>query len=322
MTAKQDACRLGADDVHAGGRACYTARLDRPVRTDTSAEGVISGSSGTRRNSEEVTVARLVSSFCLAIAIVSLIGTPRAAVHRGPIGQTSDISITNFSAVDVSSGELRVTVDYTYSRVGQDEVSIHATPEERGGVFDPRTVEFDELPVRPGTHSVTLTIVKRPSARDFASVAVRVCISTPDRALHCQNFPHEKRWTAGTPPTPDPPSGELPKPPQEPLKPSAEPTCSISGQLSGPLEGLHHPDHPGSPTTVRLRFMGVVAADGTRRRAEVKNRRYTFQNLTPGTVYRVSPLGFVSKPRFRNVSCKANTSHHINFQIIGPTPDG
>jgi len=77
-------------------------------------------------------------------------------------------------------------------RLGQDlsqatvhfktgEITIHATPEERGGVFDPRLVDYDEIPVQQGTHTVTLTITRREGAADFLSVTVRVCISTIDR---------------------------------------------------------------------------------------------------------------------------------------------
>ena len=76
--------------------------------------------------------------------------------------------ITNFRPAEISGAELRVTVDYTFTGPAGEDVTIHATPEEAGGIFDPRTVEFDERAVEVGTHTATMTIVKRAGARDFS----------------------------------------------------------------------------------------------------------------------------------------------------------
>jgi hypothetical protein len=227
-------------------------------------------------------------------------------------------SIRNFRPVDVSSAELRVSVDYTWSSAGNEgPVFIHATPEEKDGVFDPSTVDFEKLVLRPGTHTVTLKIAKKARARVFTSLAVRVCMSTSNKALLCRDFPHEKRWTDATAPL-----VELPKPLPAPADPQpVQGRCSISGRLSGPLEGEVSPDHPGgSATRVRLReiFLRPVGAE-TPLRARIENRRYIFRNLKAGVVYEVLLVGFQSKPLWpRAVTCRASQNNRVDFQIIGP----
>jgi len=222
-----------------------------------------------------------------------------AAIHYGAVNQASKISIQNFQVVDVSSGELRVTVDYTYPDAVQGKVLIHASPEEAGGIFNPLTAEFDELPVQSGTHTVTLAITKNSTGPVFTSVAVRVCISAPGGALLCRDFPHEKTWTNG-----------------------AAQRCSISGRLLGRLEGLSRPDHAGPPIRVSLRQMVVESPDGKRRSAPISTRSYTFSNLDAGVEYKVFPSGFESQPRRTTVPCRANSRHRADFRIVRPTPEG
>jgi hypothetical protein len=114
-------------------------------------------------------------------------------------------------------------------------------------------------------------------------------------------------------------------PAQPPTKPPAQPpaqTCSIYGELSGSLEGLSYPDHPGPATKVRLRHMGLRAPDGKQRNAEVKGRKFTFSNLPAGVVYRIFPAFFRSQPPHRDVTCTANQRHRANFKILGPAPEG
>jgi len=222
----------------------------------------------------------------------------KKTAHR-PVNQAPRISIQNFQVVDVSSGELRVTVDYTYPDTVRATVLIHATPDEKGGIFDPRTVEFDEVLVQTGTHTATLAITKRPTGPVFTSVAVRVCISSSSRALLCQDFPYEKTWTN-----------------------SAGQMCSISGRLFGLLEGLSYPDHPGPPTRVSLRAMSLERRDGKRWSVSIRNRSYTFSNLEAGVVYTVFPSGFQSESGAKLVQCRGNTRHHVNFRITRPTSQG
>ena len=107
----------------------------------------------------------------------------------GDPGQPAQTDIGNFRVVNVSSAQLRVTVDYVF--LGTETtgpVSIHATPEEAGGVFDPRVVEFEEVPVQTGRQTVSLLITKRNDARDFTSVAIRVCMSTVDYRISAAFF--------------------------------------------------------------------------------------------------------------------------------------
>jgi hypothetical protein len=106
--------------------------------------------------------------------------------------------------------------------------------------------------------------------------------------------------------------------------PSTPPaTCSITGTLSGPLEGLSYPDHPGPPTKVQLTHMRLITPEGKQLSVvEVRNGRFTFSNLRPGAVYRVVPEFFRSEPRHRDVSCRPNQKHRVDFRIIGALPQG
>ncbi len=254
---------------------------------------------------------RIPSSW-FAIVIVPLLLTP-AVGHPDAAALQDANSIRNFRATSPSTAELRVTVDYTFTGENSGEVTIHAAPEERGGVFNPRLVEFDEIPVQQGTHTVTLTIKRREGAADFLSVTVRVCISTTDQAILCQDFPHEKRWTAAAPPAP-------PTPP--PPSPPAPGTCSIRGEVTGPLQGVISPDSPASqPIKVTLRRMVLRAKDGGQpRRVPLTNRRYVFENVRAETTYEIFPdEGFRSDPPRRTVTCKGNIRHSgLDFRITGP----
>jgi hypothetical protein len=221
--------------------------------------------------------------------------------------------ITNFRPAEVSSAELRVTVDYTFTGLTGEDVTIHATPEEAGGIFDPRTVEFDEHAVEVGTHTATMTIVKRAGARDFTHVAIRVCMSTVDRALLCETFPHTKAWTAAPPP----PAPTAPEP-----GPVVVETCSIAGEVSGRLEWQVRDDR-GQPVTFALTEMVLMADGAPTRKASLKNRRYTFARLPAGVTYRVVPSTFRAEPPQRSVRCRGNVRYRgRDFRIIGPPPQG
>lgn len=258
--------------------------------------------------------------FKLALAILLIPPTISTVMARGIHGQPAQTDIGNFRVVNVSSAQLRVTVDYVFlGTEATGPVSIHATPEEVGGVFDPRIVEFEEVPVQTGRQTVSLLITKRHDARDFTSVAIRVCMSTADRAVLCRDFPHEKRWTAPVPP---------PDPPPPPPKP-----CSISGTVSGQLAGVVLPDNPlGKPANVTLRHMVLRGPNDLHRTAPVtisslvNNKtgkgRYTFSGLTPNVDYRISAAFFKSDPAHRVISCSAGSTRIVNFQILGPVPDG
>jgi hypothetical protein len=244
-----------------------------------------------------------------------LIGIASIAAERELAAQRPTADVRIISATDVSSDTLQVTVEYMYrGELLPGGVWLHATPEEEGGVFDPRTVRFDELPVRPGVFTHTLTITKRPDERDFTSVAVRVCLSTTDSALVCRDFPHRKQWAAAAPATP-PPDPTPPDPPTPPAPPTPQ-TCSISGHVDGPLEMELGPDHPGGVSeSIRLRHIVAARPDGTTIRAEVQHRRFVFRSLPAGVNYRVAPGGFPSNPRSKKVICRPGIRHIVNFRI-------
>lgn len=271
----------------------------------------------------------------LVISSIALLCTGMAA-QQIAVGQTPQTSIRNFRAVDLSSAVLQVTVDYTYTGgAPQGEVSIHATPEEAGGVFDPRTVDFDELPVQSGTHTVSLTITRREGARDFTSVAVRVCMSTPGRALLCQDFPHQKTWKAVAPPPPPEPPPPQPVPPApvapepapaapEPPPPPGRQTCTISGRVKGSRQGIVSPDISGeSPARVTLTHMILsVPGSGKALRARIfgspLSGSYNFREVPAGFVYRLVPGEFRSEPPFLTIECKANHRNvRKDFTILG-----
>jgi hypothetical protein len=257
---------------------------------------------------------RLTSISCLALLLAPLLPAQNG--------------IRNFRAVDVSSAELRVTVEYTLSSAGnQGDVFIHATPEEKGGVFDPRTVDFEKLRAQPGTHRVELKIVRNRQAPDFTSEAVRVCLSTNDQALLCQNFPHVKRWTSAAAPPAPPVNPPKPQPPPSP-PPEAQGSCSIAGQLSGKLEGRVAPDHKGAAGTKVVLQRVAALPEGAKKplfadiQGQGQGQRYLFTGLKAGVVYRVFLPGFRSDPQFKDISCRANRVHHADFKILGPKQEG
>jgi hypothetical protein len=269
-----------------------------------------------------MTAPKSILSLALAVMIFSV------ATHGALDAQTVAADVRNFRAVDVSSDTLTVSVEYMFrGELPPGGVMLVATPEEAGGVFDPRTVRVDERPVRPGIFTSTLTITKREGARDFTSVAVRVCLSTSDRALVCRDFPHVKQWTAAvqspTSPVPAPPT--RPSTPPAPL-PSPAPvpeTCSIEGTVTGHLEGTSSPDHPGGVSSrFRLRHIAAAPAHGRPVRVGLSGRRFTFRGLRAGVVYRVFPSGFSSTPRHVMVTCRTHQTHVVSFRLLGPIGEG
>lgn len=144
----------------------------------------------------------IIHRSCLLVcATVALVAT----VHTRPaLTQEPRHRIANFRAANVSTAELRVTVDYTFAGAeGDTEVTIQAHPEDSAGAFDPRLVETEEVPVRPGTQTAAMSITKRTGEPEFTSVAVSVCIATSETALLCETFPHTKTWSDVATPRPE-----------------------------------------------------------------------------------------------------------------------
>ncbi len=255
--------------------------------------------------------------FSLGLAVM-LIGIGSTSAERALSAQRPPADVRLIRAMDLSSNTLQVTVEYMYrGELPPDGAWLHATPEEEGGVFDPRTVHFDELRVRPGVFTATLTITKRPDSRDFTSVGVRVCLSTADAVIVCRDFPYRKQWAAAAPATPLPIPTPPSPPPDKPLPPPVPQTCSITGYVSGPLGRDLGPDHPGGfSESLLLRHIVAARADGTTIRAEVQHRRYVFKNLPAGVAYRLAPpSGFPSHPRNKEVRCLPGGRRVVNFRI-------
>jgi len=254
----------------------------------------------------------LASRFCSTAAVTILL-LSAFGTHGTGFAQTLENRIGSFRAVDVSSEKLSVSVDYTYvGDSGQTDVSINATPEESGGVFDPRLVDFEELPLEPGTHSATMTITKRTEAVNFTTVSIRVCMSARQRAILCEDFAHVKTWTTAVAPTSP-----------EPAPPPKTGTCSISGEVSGRLI-WRITDDRGEPVTFTLRDVLIMAPGWSHpQRARLHNRRYTFNNLSADVSYRIFPSNFRADPRERRVACVTNIRHRgRDFRITGPPPQG
>jgi hypothetical protein len=265
------------------------------------------------------------SSVLLAAMLIGIIsfGAQHEVAAQRP---SADLRIIR--AVDVSSDILRVTVEYMFrGELPPGGVLLHATPQEAGNIFDPRTILFDELPVRPGVFTATLTIAKRAGARDFTSVALRVCLSTSGSAIVCEDFPHQKRWTSPAPtptPVPQPPA---PPPPPSPPAPTPVPmppsqpvqqTCSISGIVQGRLVKVLGPDHPGGVSeSIQLQHIVATSPDGTKIRAAIKHRHFVFTSLPAGVVYKLStgPM-FRSNPVGITVRCKTGVRHNADFRIL------
>ena len=263
-----------------------------------------------------------------AVLAAMLIGIASLGVQREVAAQRPPADLRFIRAVDVSSDILQVTVEYMYrGALPPDGVRLHATPQEAGGIFDPRIILFDELPVRPGVFTATLTIAKRAGARDFTSVAVRVCLSTSASVIVCQDFPHQKRWTAAAPtPTPVPPPPAPPTPPSPPAPtpvpmPPPQPVpqvCSISGFVEGRLVKDLGPDHPGGDSeSIQLQHIVATSPDGTKIRAAIKHRRFVFTSLPAAVVYKLStgPM-FRSNPASITVRCQTGERHNANFRIL------
>jgi hypothetical protein len=259
--------------------------------------------------------ARTTTSSALLAAM--LIGFTGLGSQREVAAQRPQADLRIIRAVDVSSDTLQVTVEYMYrGELSPGGVRLWATAEEEGGVFDPKIVKWDEVPVRPGVFTHTLTITKLPDAPDFVSVAVSVCLSTMDSAIVCRNLPHRKQWTTAAPPSqPLPPAPTpVPTPPPQPVPQM----CSISGFVQGRLVQVLGPDHPGGVSeSIELRHIVATRPDGTKIRARIEHRRFVFTSLPAGVVYRLSPGAiFRSNPASITVRCMTGVRHNADFRIL------
>ena len=94
-----------------------------------------------------------------------LIGIASLGAQREVAAQRPQADVRIIRAVDASSDTLQVTVEYMYrDELPAGGVKLLATPEEEGGIFDPKIVQWDEVPVRRGvfTHTLTITSYQAP----------------------------------------------------------------------------------------------------------------------------------------------------------------
>lgn len=223
--------------------------------------------------------------------------------------QGPETDVRNFRASDVSGTQLQISVDVLSPRPVVDRATLRLAPVLHDGAVDPTAIEVQSLLGPPNATTTTVVLRKRDGAPDFVSVAMQICVLRPDRAEVCRTFSRTKRWSANGPPS-------------SPTPPPAHGVCTITGHLTGPLEGLSEPDTPGPRIVVRLRHMAARADGQQSRSAVVHNRQYTFTGLPAGARYRVVPAFFRSTPPVRIIDCRPHITHRANFHIIGPAPEG
>jgi hypothetical protein len=104
--------------------------------------------------------------------------------------------------------------------------------------------------------------------------------------------------------------------------PTPPATCSITGQVDGPLTWNITDDrgNPISPTlrNIEMKAMGVFEP----RLARIQGKTYIFTNVPAGQRYRIFPGLFRSQPKEHTVVCRPNTTHRLNFVITGPPLQG
>lgn len=112
------------------------------------------------------------------------------------------------------------------------------------------------------------------------------------------------------------------KPPNIATPPPPPTSCTILGQISGPLT-FSFTDDRGQPQTATLRQVVMESDDGQRVYTRLQGRNYTFTNVPSGKAYKIFPDHFRATPRERTVMCQSNTTHgDQNFRLLGAPPSG
>jgi hypothetical protein len=239
-------------------------------------------------------------------------------IDRQAAAQPAPNSISNLRAIDVSPAELRLTVDYHYGGgVGASNVSIEATPTERNGIFDPRSVDFQRFPLRVGAHSATFVIKKRPPFASFTSESIRVCMLHSNRPFLCEDFPRRKTWHGVVSPP-------RPSPPRPPAPPPSSGTCLVSGRISGTTVWVIRDSH-GRRHQFRVSHVVLHTPGSQPIRVPVQvhgnGRGYVARRLPAGRTYSLRPGNFQAEPRERTIVCSPGSRHTgMNFRITGPPP--
>ena len=104
--------------------------------------------------------------------------------------------------------------------------------------------------------------------------------------------------------------------------PTPPATCSITGQVDGPLT-FNIVDDRGNPISPTLRYIEMKTPGVSERRlARIQGRTYIFTNVPAGQRYRIVPGLFRSQPKEHTVICRPNATHRLNFVITGPPLQG
>ncbi len=105
------------------------------------------------------------------------------------------ISISNFSAENVSSSELLITVDYRFSRkISTKGMIIQAFPVMKEGKANYKGVLFESHSLEVGDHQVSFKISKKLGGKDFNSGSIRVCMINGKSIILCEEFPFTMSW--------------------------------------------------------------------------------------------------------------------------------
>ena len=105
--------------------------------------------------------------------------------------------------------------------------------------------------------------------------------------------------------------------------PAPPPTCTIVGQISGPLT-WNFTDDRGQPQTATLRQIILEPENGDNSvHARLQGRNFVFTNVPAGQTYKIFPDHFRATPSERIVRCGPNITHgDINFRLTGAPPSG
>jgi hypothetical protein len=260
----------------------------------------------------------------LLFTVVTLAGP---ALFGGPFGappQTDPNSIGSVGARDVSPTELHIFVVYSYDGArGADHVSVTASALQGNGAAVPGLVnDITRAIARIGTGKA-LTVLRRESAgRPVTSTQIEVCLNhRVSGDILCKTIPHTHAWGDTTPPPPPTPPTP-PSPPVHPTPPQPTPsgTCTVTGDVSGPLRWVVSGNRGGHPVSItsELREMVMSSASGGRFTAQLRDRRYQFSGVPAGHTYRLGPGRFRSDPSIRTIDCRRNfTIRNADFRITG-----
>ncbi|MCW5515430.1 hypothetical protein [Muriicola sp. Z0-33] len=106
------------------------------------------------------------------------------------------ISIHNFNAENLSSSEIEVSVEYSFSReVDTKGMVIRAFPVMADGKANYRDVLLESHQIEVGNHNASFKISKKPGGKDFSSESIKVCMIANRSIILCEAFPFPMTWS-------------------------------------------------------------------------------------------------------------------------------